>query len=103
VHIETFEYLPQQTRCGFVAITAAVRGVAAEEDAIDVTTHAGELLMQFGMDGVEVIEGEVTKGQPGLIGGDGDTAIGLIEASDGLQGTADRLPLFRRADGELSG
>ena len=82
----------------FAAIAAIVLRMRAKENGIDFCTYRLCGCMHFLMYGIQCHDVEHAARDAGLIGGDDDAVVGLIQAGNRFQRTGYRLPLIRCFD-----
>ena len=75
----------------------------AEGDGDYMTAQAIEQIMQFVVNGVELIQIQITLSQSRLIGGNGDEVTSLVQPRDGLQATRYGFPGIGVGNGVAGG
>lgn len=67
-----------------LAAVALVLVVRADEKSVYMSAGAGEVLLEIGVDGVDIGEGVEAAGDAALVGDDQDEEAGAVEAGDGF-------------------
>ena len=82
---------------GLAAVALALV-VRADEKSVYMSAEAGEVLLEGGVDGVDVGEGVEAAGDAALVGDDQDEQTGAVEAGDGFSDAGEGMEFGGSAD-----